>query len=210
MNDPDRVEFESCFSKPPFEWNFKRRGEESAWPGSYLNLEQEYAWQGFKMALEFCSGNSIPVERATVTRERMIEILAAAIEADRQARGEPVLYQSRTRPIWVGASKNWTAWENCTKDQANDYKRVKVLHDWEYDVRELYAAPQPQQIPEGWQLVPKEPTSKQVCLMSLEIQGVNENGVCRTDDPRWPESVAKAEATYQAMLAAAPQPENAP
>ena len=52
MNDPDRVEFESRFSKPPFEWNFKRRGEESAWPGSYLKLEQEYAWQGFKMALE--------------------------------------------------------------------------------------------------------------------------------------------------------------
>ena len=58
MNDPDRVEFESRFSKPPFEWNFKRRGEESAWPVSYLNLEQEYAWQGFQMALEWERSNA--------------------------------------------------------------------------------------------------------------------------------------------------------
>ena len=39
-----------------------------------------------KLPPEFRSGNSIPVERATITRERMIEILAAAIEADRQQR----------------------------------------------------------------------------------------------------------------------------
>lgn len=61
-----------------------------------------------------------------------------------------------------------------------------------------------------WQLVPKEPTSKQVCLIALEIQGVNENGVCRTDDPRWPESVEKAEAAYKVMLSAAPKPEDTP
>ena len=51
-SDQELAAFEACFSKPPFEWNFKRRGAESAWPGSYLKLEQEYAWQGFKMALE--------------------------------------------------------------------------------------------------------------------------------------------------------------
>lgn len=38
---------------------------------------------------EFRSGNSVQVERATVTRERMEEILKAAIEADRTRRGEP-------------------------------------------------------------------------------------------------------------------------
>lgn len=42
-----------------------------------------------KLPPEFRSGNSIPVERATITRERMIEILAAAIEADRKRRGDP-------------------------------------------------------------------------------------------------------------------------
>lgn len=37
---------------------------------------------------EFHSGNDIPVERATITRARMIEILSEAIESDRQQRGE--------------------------------------------------------------------------------------------------------------------------
>ena len=58
----------------------------------------------------------------------------------------------------------------------------------------------------AYKLVPIEPSSKQICLMALEVQGVNEKGVCRTDDPRWPESVAKAEAAYKAMIKAAPQP----
>ncbi len=72
-----------------------------------------------------------------------------------QRAGEPVLYQSRTRPIWAGSRKRLSFWKSCTKDQANDYRRVKVLHDWEYEVRELYPAPQPQQIPEGYKLVPQ-------------------------------------------------------
>ena len=35
---------------------------------------------------EFLSGNSVPVTVATIKRERMEEILIAAIEADRQTR----------------------------------------------------------------------------------------------------------------------------
>lgn len=111
----------------------------------------------------------------------------------------------------------------------------KAVHDYgqqcattaiEADRKRNYAATQPQQIPEGYRLqpisefdatmdtrtipegyklVPIEPTSKQVCLMALEIQGANEKGVFRTDDSRWPESVAKAEAAYKAMLEAAPK-----
>lgn len=38
---------------------------------------------------EFRSGNCIPVERVTIKRDRMIEILSDAIEQDRQRRGEP-------------------------------------------------------------------------------------------------------------------------
>jgi hypothetical protein len=107
----------------------------------------------------------------------------------RQARGEPVLYQSRTRPIWIGASKTWTAWKNCTKDQANDYRRVKVLHDWEYEVRELYTAPQPQQIPYGYKLVPVEPTEEMMragCQVPLN-------------------KAARHNLVYKAMLEAAPE-----
>lgn len=38
----------------------------------------------YELPAEFRSGNNIPVERATITRERMLEILQAAIEADRK------------------------------------------------------------------------------------------------------------------------------
>ncbi|HWK69981.1 MAG TPA: hypothetical protein VNS29_03980 [Burkholderiaceae bacterium] len=43
-----------------------------------------------ELPAEFRSGNDIPVTVATIKRERMEEILRAAIEADRQRRGEPV------------------------------------------------------------------------------------------------------------------------
>lgn len=39
-----------------------------------------------KLPLEYRSGNGIPVERAVITRTRMIEILQDAVEADRQSR----------------------------------------------------------------------------------------------------------------------------
>ena len=42
-----------------------------------------------ELPAEFRSGNDIPVTVATIKRERMEEILNAAIEADRQVRGEP-------------------------------------------------------------------------------------------------------------------------
>ena len=77
MNDPDRAEFEAHFSKPPFEWNFKRRGEESAWPGSYLNLEHEYAWQGFKMALEWERGRATPEGWQLVPKDPTEEMVEA-------------------------------------------------------------------------------------------------------------------------------------
>lgn len=44
-----------------------------------------------ELPAEFRSGNSIPVERARITRERMTEILQDAIKADRQRRSEPVV-----------------------------------------------------------------------------------------------------------------------
>ena len=61
-------------------------------------------------------------------------------------------------------------------------------------------------IPEGWKLVPLEPTNKQVCKMALEVMGFDEHGVCRTDNPHWPICVDKAHSAYKAMLAAAPSP----
>lgn len=51
-----------------------------------------------KLPAEFQSGNSVPVERATITRQRMTEILAEAIEAALQSQDrEDAAYESGRR-----------------------------------------------------------------------------------------------------------------
>lgn len=52
-----------------------------------------------KLPPEFLSANDVPAERATIKRERMIEIIAAAIEADRKRRGEPVALTTMQRQM---------------------------------------------------------------------------------------------------------------
>jgi hypothetical protein len=70
--------------------------------------------------------------------------LKAAIEAEgrkpnKQPEQEPVAWQSRMRPDWE--EKGWTQWKDCTKEQANDYRKRSHLHDWVYEARALYTAP---------------------------------------------------------------------
>ncbi|WAI82576.1 MULTISPECIES: hypothetical protein [Achromobacter] len=56
---------------------------------------------------------------------------------------QPVtLYQARIRPTWRTDENAWSKWEDCTAEQAADYERVPLLHDWQYEMRRLYAAPQ--------------------------------------------------------------------
>jgi len=56
---------------------------------------------------------------------------------------EPVEYQYRMRPEWRISSNDWSAWEFCTKGIFEDYKKTPFLNSWHYEVRELYATPQP-------------------------------------------------------------------
>ncbi|OXR48135.1 hypothetical protein PuT2_14015 [Pusillimonas sp. T2] len=58
-----------------------------------------------KLPPEFRSGNSIPVERATITRERMVEILTEAIEAGRAALQSPEVKALRDA-LWVSTEHN--------------------------------------------------------------------------------------------------------
>lgn len=51
-----------------------------------MNQQDQRAEAQIELPPEFQSGNEIPVERATITRSRMIEILNAAIAHDRQQR----------------------------------------------------------------------------------------------------------------------------
>lgn len=46
-----RAAFEAHFSTPPFEWEFHRYGEQSAWPGNYQNYDHQCAWEAWKAAL---------------------------------------------------------------------------------------------------------------------------------------------------------------
>lgn len=45
-----RAQFEEAFSKPPYEWEFPRYGEHSAWPGNYQNYDIQCAWEGYQAA----------------------------------------------------------------------------------------------------------------------------------------------------------------
>lgn len=43
-----RADFEAHFSSPPFEWEFHRYGEDSAWPGNYQLYEHQCAWEAYQ------------------------------------------------------------------------------------------------------------------------------------------------------------------
>lgn len=60
-----------------------------------------------ELPAEFQSGNSIPVERTTITRERMTEILKDAIEADRKRSDEPVALAKDGNLFWRGDPVAW-------------------------------------------------------------------------------------------------------
>ncbi len=57
--------------------------------------------------------------------------------------------------------------------------------------------------PIGWRLVPAEPTSKQICLMTGAILG-QPKGMADNRDPRWLTAAKAAEAAYQAAFDYAP------
>ena len=67
--------------------------------------------------------------------------------APQQEAQEPVAWQSRIRPTWGANTSPWSHWEPCTKGQAEDYWKTPLLHDWAYEARALYTAPQPAPAP---------------------------------------------------------------
>jgi len=68
-------------------------------------------------------------------------------EAPQQAApAEPVAWQRRCRPTWVGG-RPWSPWEPCTKEQAEDCWKKPLQHHWEYEARALCTSPQPGLVP---------------------------------------------------------------
>ena len=101
--------------------------------------------------------------------------IEAAAALDKLAEQEPVKYEAK----FGGQPEK--AWTGCPAEA------VDSLLDEGLEVRALYAAPVAQLVvPEGWQLVPKEPTDEMV------LAGIGRR--------------PSESAIYLAMLAAAPQP----
>lgn len=148
-----------------------------------------------KLPPEFRSGNSIPVERATITRERMIEILAETIEADRQARGEPFAWATHhDEPMLFPTLKEASAY--CEDDEEpiplfTPPQPRQIPEGYRLQpISEFDAMMDTRTIPEGYKLVPVEPTIE-MCDAALAVQGICTKGVYHV---------------YRAMLEAAPEP----
>ena len=101
--------------------------------GSTLRNHAKTHWAGYHDSLQMA-------ERDTFTKA--VEWVAKWGASPAVAR-EPVAWQSRTRPTWGANTSPWSHWEPCTKGQAEDYWKTPLLHDWAYEARALYAAPQP-------------------------------------------------------------------
>jgi predicted Zn-ribbon and HTH transcriptional regulator len=76
--------------------------------------------------------------RRAIGKEPMQYRAALAQPSDAAA---PALYQYRTKPTWHGGK--WSAWIDCAAEQAADYRKTPLLHDWAYEVRELFLHAQP-------------------------------------------------------------------
>jgi hypothetical protein len=80
---------------------------------------------------------------------RMIALVRTHVPAPQPEAQEPVAWQSRTRPTWGANTSPWSPWEPCTKGQAEDYWKTPLLHDWAYEARALYTAPQAAPVAQG-------------------------------------------------------------
>lgn len=63
-------------------------------------------------------------------------------------------------------------------------------------------------VPEGWRLVPVEPTSKQIVMMACQIKGADADGWYRTVGADWPDHVSAAERAYKCAIEDAPNYED--
>ena len=48
LSDTIRHDFEAFISSPPFERSVERFGDESAWPGNYVDLDVDLAWNAWQ------------------------------------------------------------------------------------------------------------------------------------------------------------------
>lgn len=148
------------------------------WPGNHPDYEDNNG----SPDLDNCSDEAlVDLLRDSIECWRPDEKDARIADLKRQlaARGEPVAWCVYANGVldFLHASKE--ACENWLQ-----YSAARTLHP-------LYLAPPAPVVPEGWQLVPKEPTVEMVDAMNRVLIRHNTR-------------------QYEAALAAAPKPEQAP
>lgn len=96
---------------------------------------------------DFAKVNGYAVFTADQMREYALQAIAANATAPTQQAvpALPVKYEWRMRPIWRPEGEGWTNWQECCKDSYENYLRLPVYNDWQYEARALYAAAQPAQ-----------------------------------------------------------------
>ena len=116
--------------------------------------------------------------------------LAAPVEQDdesatcakSQVELQPVEYQYRCRPAWCEEGRGWSDWARCAADSYADYNKAPLLHDWQYETRELHCnAEQP--APEA--LDPCSWTDRQVLdFLGVALRNVDLVGEVRLSEVR--------------------------
>lgn len=109
---------------------------------------ESYAVQGDSGHYVYCGHPSLPESKyigdTNWNTPHWCPVSAPTTQpAPQQEAQEPVAWQSRTRPTWGGNDRPWSPWEPCTKGLAEDCWKTPLLHDWAYEARALYTAPQP-------------------------------------------------------------------
>jgi hypothetical protein len=66
----------------------------------------------------------------------------AILKAELDKPDDPVKYQARVKPTEKEWTPEWAGWEDCTKEEAADYRKIPTSTGWNYEVRELYTRPQ--------------------------------------------------------------------
>jgi hypothetical protein len=51
--------------------------------------------------------------------------------------GAVVEYQGRMRPMWRPEGEGWTDWTKCSRGTYDDYRRVPINNDWQFEARAL-------------------------------------------------------------------------
>lgn len=82
------------------------------------------------------------------TAKKCWAYMLAAVPQPPVVEQEPVAWQCRMRADW-GRSNEWWPWQECSREKAEDYKRVQYLNNWQYESRPLYTQPQPRIEPTG-------------------------------------------------------------